>query len=409
MRPRSLYALGFLALATAPLLSCESLDNGKLPEDPSAPVLMKILIQDELPRGGRNVATDLLDKSPKVSCSEQKPCTTGDHFSHPPCNLDTKICPDPLKPEETPPALGAIFSGTTGGNQIRIIFSKILAPEIATATINMMTGRVDKWELKDPSIIGFYDAHGNELAAEKSWDPTGSPTLTSDLFLNPLGPALVLKPKNPMNLFTTYSIRLKPELIKDAKGQAVTKDINKAAVATSYEFKTEGLHAAGGALADLNGVLDVKDVLVIKTSALFVPRSLKAVVRRDGEIVETAASPGYLYVNGVMDPNQCTPAPQINIFRVSGRDRAEWEEGDYTVSIEAISIESCGARFSMDPFGLTPFEEVAFKVKRKPEGVDDDKHEPFLAKELLLEWECALLNPADMITGCAADGGVGGQ
>src|SRR5437868_15210475 len=90
----------------AALPACDSPFTGQLAEDPGPPVLMKLLIQDELPSGGRNAATDLLDKTPTITCAEDMPCPVGDKFSHPLCDVGKGVCPDPLNPAQTPPAIG---------------------------------------------------------------------------------------------------------------------------------------------------------------------------------------------------------------------------------------------------------------------------------------------------------------
>lgn len=392
MRPSPRYALSLLAFAAPAISSCDGITTGQLSDPPGPPILQKILIQDEAPTGGRNVATDLLDQTPTVACSERVPCLTGDKFSHPPCDLDAGVCPDPLKPSQTPPAIGTPKS--LGGNMIRIVFDKLLDPAIESESINPITGQIGGYALADPSIIGVYDDKGNELPSLKYWDPIGSPTLTSDLFQNPHGPALVLKPNGAFLPLASYSIRIKPELIKDRQGRAVAKDINGAPVATSYPFTMEGFHAAGGALVDINpptgGAIDVKDVLAIKTTARFDPASLKVTVKQNGNIIETVAAPEF-----GADPKHCASAAasplQINIFRVTGEDRTDWDEGDYTVSISAVAIDDRSALFSIDPFGKIPYADVPFKVKA---GIDKDKL--YLAEMLLLPWECAAAGPPDM-------------
>ena len=397
MRSRHIRHRHFVPLLalSLPVMSCDGLSTGQLTEDPGAPVLLRILIQDELPRGGRNVATYLLDRAPPIACSDQEPCPAGDKFSHPPCNLATGVCPDPLKPSQTPPSIGT--PGTFGGNQIRFVFNKHLDPAIDVATTNMLTGAISGYELADPSIIGLFDAGGKEITSVKFWDPGGSPTLTSDLFVNPYGPALILKPKTAFIPLTTYSVRLKPDQIKDDKGQALAKDGSGAPIAASYEFKTEGFTQAGGASLDLtdsmknpDGAIDTKDALVIRTNARFDKSTLHVTVKKGGAVVEAVGVPEF-----GSDPKLCANASesplQINVFRVMGEDRVEWEEGDYTVSIEATATDNRSAMFSLSPFGDVPYKDVPFRVRK---GVDKDG--TFFADKFLLPFECAGPKPTDM-------------
>src|SRR4051812_10299822 len=104
MRTRSLYAIFFVPLG-AWLPSCDSVTSGQLSDDPGPPVLQKILIQDERPRGGRNLATDLLDQRPTITCSDVEPCPANNQYeafsvTGPPCVIPDGqtmgTCPDPL-------------------------------------------------------------------------------------------------------------------------------------------------------------------------------------------------------------------------------------------------------------------------------------------------------------------------
>jgi hypothetical protein len=389
MPARSAYLL--LALAAAALPACEDLTAGQLMEDPGPPVLAKILIQDELPTGGRNVATDLLDQTPTISCSDRDPCPTGDKFSHPPCDLASGTCPDPLKPSQTPPAIGT--PGTLAGNQIRLVWNKQLDPALEMVILDPLTGMPSGYSLADPTIIGLYDASGKEIPALKYWDPAGSPTLTSDLFMDPYGPALVIKQRQPFLPLASYEVRIRPDAIRDAQGQAAAFDINGAPVATSYPFTVEGFHSSGGALADFMDypdTIDTTDVLAIKTNARFDASTLQVTVMMNGQPVETVAAPEF-----GTDPKACAETAaspqQINVFRVTGQDRTEWAEGDYTVSIDVVCPDVPTALFSIDPFGKTPYHDVPFKVMR---GVDKDMLYP--AELELLPWECAASTPPDM-------------
>jgi len=42
------------------------------------------------------------------------------------------------------------------------------------------------------------------------------------------------------------------------------------------------------------------------------------------------------------------------VFRVSGQDRKEWDEGNYTVSIEVVSVDNPAAPFSKSGLGDGP-------------------------------------------------------
>src|SRR5438445_735093 len=76
----------------------------------------------------------------------------------------------------------------------------------------------------------------NVVAKKKFWDPSGNSTFTSDIFVTPYGPALVMQVT--MKPSTTYTIKIDPSKIKDKKGQTLAEDVN-GAVKTTYSFTTE--------------------------------------------------------------------------------------------------------------------------------------------------------------------------
>ena len=406
MRVYQMFALALAGVAAGAVLSCENVDTGQLEEDRGPPVLRRILIQDELPSGGRHMATDLLDHSPAIACSLRDPCPAGDKFSHPLCDFDASVCPDPLNPAQTPPAIGT--PGSLGGNQIRLVMTKQLDPDIEEITLNMMTGATTGYSLKDPTIVGLFDAGGRELKSLKYWDPVGA-TLTSDIFADPFGPALVIKPMAPLVPLTKYSIRLRPDQIKDGSGQALATDINGAPVAASYDFTTEAFSAAGGNQSDLtdtmknpDGAIDVADVLAIRTNARFDYTTLKVTVTRAGQPVEILANPAY-----GTDPKGCDAAKvsptQINIFRTTAGVRTDWDEGEYAVSIDVVAVDPPRPTLSLNGLGKAPFKDVVFKTRK---NIDKDKL--FRADMTLLESECASSGPPKDMAMPPVDAGMGG-
>lgn len=383
--PKGALLAVFLSMGPT-LAACDDVTAGQPGEDKNAPIMMKLLIQDELPTGGRRLATDLIDMTKPVTCSLNDPCPAGDEYSHPACNLKTGICPNPLSPLETPPGIGV--TGTFGGNQIRIVFNKGLDPNMVVLKLDPMTQAIASFELKDPSIIGLYDDKGQELPSIKFWDGTGAPDVTSDVFVNPFGPALVIKPKAGFVILKSYEIRLKPEGIKDAGGRAVEKDVNGNAVARSYPFTVETFCAAGGTLAQWHGDIDPRDVLAVKTNVRFDPNKITvSLKKKDGTPVEFVAVPEY-----GTDQKLCGPAAenptQLNIFRTKGRDRALWDEGEYVFSVDLIAQENRNLQFSVTGTGKEAFHDQTFKVVK-----NTDKDQLWLAEDRLLPTECALPGP----------------
>ena len=402
MRSRPLPILALLGLAASPLLFCDSVETGQIPEDPGPPVLMKILIQDRNPPSllGRQTATDLLDERPPIKCSDREPCPAGEAYGHPPCNMKAGVCPNPYQLTETPVLVGV------GGTQVRFVFNKRLDPALSKPKVDDKGKRTGS-ELVDPSLISVHDAAGKELSfIDKFFDPTGNPTETSDPFVNPFGPALVVR-LDALQPLSKYSVRLKAAGAKDAKGQVLAKDVNGKPIAEQYEFTTEGLHSAGGALDDLDGTLDPRDALIMKTSLEFQPGSLKvtAKIQREGGVTEEVGVRAFPF--NPMAPACCDPSSplQFIVFRYQDGDNVPWEVGDYLLTVQAIAKGASGAIFAADPFNKEPHKDQPFKV-RVADPADQSKHDPF--QNLWIKpWgckKCEAPSAADMSK--PADGGI---
>jgi len=213
----------------------------------------------------------------------------------------------------------------------------------------------------------------------------------------------VVKPKKVLVPLASYSVRFRPELVRDADGQTLQTDVHGDAVKAEYPFTMEGFWAAGGATTDLVdgkinpfGAIDVRDAYVVRASAAFDPKSLVVSVKRDGQPVEIAVRPG-----NINNLPQC-PVPDgptaIMIFRSTGGHSIDWEVGTFTASIDAVAADNSQALFSADSFGKTRYRDVPFTTL---EFVDPNK---------LFRWldsgppeNCEGLRPPDMNIGYVPD------
>ncbi|HEX9104005.1 MAG TPA: Ig-like domain-containing protein [Polyangia bacterium] len=206
------------------------------PGDPAGPVkLVRIMVQDAQPLGARGVAMDLLD-TPGSPLSTALPCDAN-HL----CAADYLLqqvapdftctqagtCNDPIAAGAAaplvPPATGR--QGEAGGTQLRLVFNKLLPSTISPT-----------------DVLEVDDAAGNRVAGAATWDPSGTPNVSSDLILIPLGPALVFKPSSPFEAHVQYTIRVNAKLVTDRQGNPMA-DQNGTIVAGTFtkSFTTETL------------------------------------------------------------------------------------------------------------------------------------------------------------------------
>lgn len=411
MRTRSLYALGFLPLG-AWLTSCDNITAGQLEDDPGPPVLLKILVQDEVTNTGRVTATDILDKTPQIKCSEKDPCPAGDGYAHPACAIPDGqtegVCPDPLKPEETPVQVGVPTN--CGGVQFRLVWSKVLdSNAIEKAEKDAMTGAI-KWTLTD-GVIDIVDAGGKSLnfhpslsypkfpstsgatRCAKFYEPGGSPTLTADMFRDPYGPALIMKPRDQLIVESQYTIKIDATKIKDRKGQSPAKDVN-GPIQASYTFTTEALHPLDGQLSAIgSGQVEPADVIGFQLNAGFDPGTLKVTVTdKDGKTVPSVASPA---LGG--DPKKCADNEDDSIIVVFAVDkdgmRTTWAEGTYKVTVEAASLDNPKAMLKTLATGKATFKETSFTVKKTLGSPDESM---WFADGFVMPDECVVAPPPDM-------------
>jgi len=226
MRRWKLLALTFAVAA----VGCGS----ETPSDPPGPVmLVRIMVQDATPFGARGVAMDLLDTagsplSTAVACDPAHQCTSTYLLQQaaPDTSCNNGVCNDPIAAglaPLVPPATGR--QGEAGGTQLRLVFSKLLPSTIAPM-----------------DVVEVDDAAGNRVPGVVTWDPSGSPTVSSDLILIPYGPALVFKPNAPFEASATYTIKVNAQLVTDREGNPMA-DQNGAVVAGTFtkSFTTESL------------------------------------------------------------------------------------------------------------------------------------------------------------------------
>ena len=282
---RTLIRVGALCVVVAgtagTTTGCDDLSAGR-PNDSSAPPqLVHALVQDAryfLAFPNRGSALDILDDN------NTRSCTITQAASGKSPQLDTCIneflvdqlapdvhctqagvCNDPLKI----PAAGVPVPGSLtlvgakpdnrdpgGGVQVRLVFDKLLddSIEVVTPSGSMTPGMTNSYALA-PGLVELDDGAGKPVASVMYYDNGGSPQYSADLELVPLGPAVVIKPKAPLDAATTYTIKLlNPSALKDRDGHPAVA-LGGGALPSSLSFTTEALTptSAGAFASDLAG------------------------------------------------------------------------------------------------------------------------------------------------------------
>jgi hypothetical protein len=291
-----------IALSLAvPLASCDSVDVGDNRTEGTFGIA-RVMVQD----GTRYVATDLLNTKELRSCSLTDPCPAEMQVACTETEAGkTGVCPDPLSLRVTPPPLAEVTDPSTF--MVRVVFNRILKLDDVEVDDPLSTTTPKARVLKDPSVVQLIGPDGTEIAARKWYDAQGDHVQTSNPIDFPYGPALVIVPDAALAPEFTYTLRVKPELLKSTEDEALPADQG------TYTFKVEPLYPTaaapdgdtvfGDAISyTINGVLTATNTV---TSGL-VTRAGAAVRVR---ICSSAEEPWVLHVVPVDASNQPTAWP----------------------------------------------------------------------------------------------------
>jgi len=275
---RTLTRIGVLCIVAGTAgtnTGCDDVTAGQ-PKDSSAPPqLVHALVQDAryfLAYPNRGSSLDILDDNTPRACtiSCKGNCPADPTTKEAPAQLDTCIneflvdqlapdvhcldsgvCADPLKiPASGVPVpasvtlLGAPPDSRDpgGGVQIRLVFDKVLDDSIESITPSgsLTPGATNQYSIV-PGIVDLVDQAGKSVDSVLYYDNGGSPQFSADVELVPLGPAIVIKPKAPLDAASTYTIKLlNPGALKDRAGHLAVA-LGGGALPASLSFKTEDL------------------------------------------------------------------------------------------------------------------------------------------------------------------------
>lgn len=344
--------LTLTASLAAVAAGCDSVHTGQ-PSDPPGPVeLVRIMVQDAQPSGARGVAVDLLDTpgsplSTAVACSDTEPCLP--QFTMQGSNPDFSctpagVCNDPLtagKAPLTPPETG--LAGEAGGTMIRLVFNKLLAAGIETVAIDpaKLPGSNEAFALQ-PGILEVDDGAGQPVSGLAYWDPSGSPTTTSDPITEPFGPAIVFKP-DALGPNATYTIRLTAAKLTDRHGNPLA-DATGNVVQGEYRksFTTEDLVLVAATTATdvtAGGVtLTPDEILQLGFNAGVDAATVSCTAQNGNASVPTVA-----WSEAGSDQAACMSALDKTIVNIAAADAlgapTSWPAGSYTIRCSGHDAE----------------------------------------------------------------------
>lgn len=372
MRTQFLY-VGLLSVIAGGFVSagCDDNHTGQ-GSDPSGPVkLVRIMVQDSQPSGLLGYATDLLDTkgsplSTAVACDDLNPCLP--QFTLAGANPDfscTKagFCNDPLAPGQavtiTPPETGS--GGEVGGDQIRLVFNKLLNNSFEQVVIDPAKLPGSNKTYKFAS--GVVELDGPDMmpvASYNFWDPGGAPINTSDPVNNPFGPAIVIKPLNVLAPNATYTIKVTSSMITDRKGNPMA-DQNGNLVSGTYTktFTTEDITplAATPDVTSMGAEIANNDILQVEfNTSIDFTKSTCAVTTGAAMTPVTVE----IFPENGADPTACAKDTTfLDIYPVTapGMPATAWAAGDYAIDCKIVD----------DQYGKGSFEYMGtFTVDAMP-------------------------------------------
>ena len=295
--------------------------------DPSGPVmLMRIMVQDAQPFGVRGAAMDLLDTpgsplSTATACDASHQCLADYLLQQVSPNVactSAGTCTDPLAAGDaplTPPETGR--QGEAGGTQLRLVFNKLLSSSI-----------------KPSDVLEVVDAAGTPVPGTALWDPSGSPTVSSDPILIPFGPALVFKPNTPFNAHAQYTIHVNAALVTDRSGNPMADQTGVVVTGTyAKSFTSEAL-----TLLPQTTISDVTKAGLSITPDDILQLGFNAPAASSTACTASTGGAPVLvkaYAEAGADATGCAAADAtlVDIVAVDATGAAiDWPAGDYTIS-----------------------------------------------------------------------------
>ncbi len=397
MRTQFLY-VGLLSIMAGGLVGtagCDDITAGQ-PSDPSGPpTLVHLFIQDARSLGGtfpnRSSVVDLVDTS-APGTGLQTACSTTDpvipcveqftiNFNAPDVSCKNGFCNDPLKVPSTgvpiplPAPTADMVRDPGGGVQVRIIFNKVLDNSIETVTMDMSKPPKFTYKLND-GIAELDDATGKEVPSYKYYDAAGSPNFPSDLEFVGMGPALVIKPKAPLDPNTKYTVKVNGPAIHDRTGNAAA-DPTGAPMSASYmvPFTTEQLTPVG--ITVDNGGTDFPDftmppVTIAPDEVIQIGfwEFLSADMAKLTVVSAPAGAVPLAFGDRGADPTMCSitmdPGGNVldlmNVDSLTGKHAANWPAGAYKLKFTVMDING-KSTFTSD--------ELDFTVAGMPGGAMD--------------------------------------
>lgn len=371
--------LGLVAGGLVGTAGCDDVTAGQSSDTAGPPQLAHVLLQDArylFAWPNRASSLDILDNGlagTGTACNDTpiSPCINTflvDQVA-PDVSCTNGFCKDPLKIPSTnvPVPLSAdLLTGADdnrdpgGGIQVRLVFTKVLDSSIETITPSgsMTPGATNKYAL-NAGIVELDDGAGMPVPSVYYLDNGGSPTFSSDLELVPLGPAIVIKPKQTLDAATTYTIKvLNPGVIKDREGNAAVM-IDGSAIPASFKFKTEDLQPTSNTVAVFGSTagFDFPDFSDPTAPPTITPNEVIQIGfwEATDETTATVTITGPAGINVIVfnnrgaNPTMCGKAPGggfpfiLDVVNATSTDLTtatpvDWPAGDYTMTVTVKDI-----------------------------------------------------------------------
>jgi hypothetical protein len=392
------FFVGLLSVVAGGLVGtagCDNITAGQPSDTKAPPQLVHVLVQDAryvLQGPNRASALDVIDNQGQFA---NFPCTITTPATSTSAQLSTCIneflvdqvappiectaagtCSDVFKIPDTGvpiPLSVDLLTGADdmrdpgGGVQVRLVFDKVLDASIETVTMDptQAPGKTNTYKLM-AGLIELDDESGMAVPSTNYYDNGGSANFSADLELVPLGPALVIKPNQPLDPHTTYTVKIgNPGALKDREGnQAVT--LGGGALATTYTFTTEDLTpTAAGAFgpfgfdypADFSTppAITPNEVIQIGFFGLIAGDSATVAIKSGCTGAKLIA-----YSDRLNDPTMCPTAasgdPSGFVLAITNTDTGDiatglpvdWPMGDCTITVTVPPLDGKGASYTAD-------------------------------------------------------------
>jgi hypothetical protein len=230
------------------------------------------------------------------------------------------------------------------------VFNKLLNNSIEKVMVDptKLPGHNETFVLND-GIVDLHDSTGASVPSFKYWDPTGSPGLSSDALNLPFGPAIVIKPLDPMLSSENYTVVVHTGTIQDRGGNGMA-DQNGAALSGDFSVPFHTAIVAPNAATPTTP--DFSKAVKVGTDSVFqfafdtqvavpAPSSIKLTVPAGATVNAFAYYDRYTDTDGTTCVVNKTTLNIVNVDNPASATPmpVAWPVGDYTITFVDPGIQ----------------------------------------------------------------------